>query len=78
VPIYVELIRFKRGSFLKREDPFFTKKAFAVYDKSIIKFQESGEEALICIRNDNHTLVKSWTNVKPKPDGKEIIKAAKR
>ncbi len=75
--MYVEMITFERGVFLKREPPFFSKTAFAVYDKVVKKYHENGAEVLVALRNDNHTLVKAWTNMKPIMSLKEQLSKAK-
>jgi regulation of enolase protein 1 (concanavalin A-like superfamily) len=76
--MYVELIHFKRGSFVKREAPFFTSKAFTVYDKVVAKYSKlPDQEVLIALRNDNHTLVKACNNIKPMATAKERLAAAK-
>lgn len=75
--MYIELLRFTRGAFIKREAPFFSKKALAVYESVVAKHAKLNEEVLICLRHDNHVMVKSWTNVKPIISGKELINNAK-
>ena len=71
--MYIECCRFLRGVFQKREAPFFSKDAHAVFDKVVAKYIGSNDEVLITIRHDNHTLVRSWTNVKPITKGNALI-----
>jgi hypothetical protein len=66
------------GVFTKREPPFFTKKAYDIYDKTVGKFSKlPNEEVLVCLRNDNHVVVKCWSNAKPMVSFKERLKLAR-
>ena len=75
--MYVELIEFKEGDFVRRHPPFFTKKAFAIFDQTVAKYNVPDKEIIVAIRNDNHSLVKAWGNVKEKPKYGIRLKAAK-
>jgi len=71
--MYIECCRFLRGVVQKREAPFFSKNAHEVFSKVVSKHQNSDKEVLICLRHDNHTLIRSWTNVKPITKGNALI-----
>ena len=76
--MYIELIHFQRGVFLSKEKPFYSKNALPTYDHVVAKYAKLEGEVMICLRHDNHTLIKSWKNVYPAVSGKDLIKAAKR
>ena len=76
--MYVEVLTFRDGEFLRRFAPFYTKKAYDVYDSAVAKYSESGEEAMVCQRQDNHVLLRVWDNIKPKPKYGARLKEAKK
>lgn len=72
---------FKKGEFQERKNPFFTKKAFQIYDNLVAKHSKLDMEVIICQRNDNHTLVRAWSNLVEQPKykvAKERLKASRK
>ena len=57
---YVEVILFERGHYKNRKFKYYPKEeARAIYQRSVNKAKEDKITALICLREENHILIKS-------------------
>lgn len=58
---FVEVLYFKNGQYSKRSEelPFIPRLALETYQKAINKFKESGQQAIIVLRDENRFVKKS-------------------